>query len=188
MKVKRRGKATILTAKNFSKLLAATLKDEHRLLYQIAYWTGERMGAIRQLRVEDVYRAPGQPHEWITYHRETRKGQQDDRQVPIHPTLNKALMDYSPPATGYLFPGAEPGSCLAGVTVDQNLRHTLIRAGLDNRGITTHSFRRTFLTNLANLGISPWVIQQISGHKDRKSLDEYIEVTDRQVREAVGCL
>jgi integrase/recombinase XerD len=188
MKVKRRGKAAILTDKNFSKLLAATNLDEHRILYQIAYWTGERAGAIRQLKVEDVYRAPRVPHEQITYHRETRKGQQDDRQVPIHPALHKALVDYLPPTAGYLFPGERPGTCLAAVTVDQNLRNTLVRAGLNNRGITTHSFRRTFLTNLANLGISPWVIQRISGHRDRKSLDGYIEVTDRQVREAVGCL
>jgi integrase/recombinase XerD len=190
VKLNRRGKASIFTDSEWQRLLKATRSESQRLIWEIAYWTGERMGAIRQLRVESVYRDPIAriPHEYIFYAKETRKGQIDDRQVPIHPSLARALKAYSPPVAGYLFPGRDAMDCLDHRTIDSNLRSTLVRAGLDKRGFTTHSFRRTFLTRLANNAISPWVLQKISGHRDRSSLDEYIEVTDKQVLAAVNTL
>jgi len=55
-------------------------------------------------------------------------------------------------------------------------------------GISTHSFRRTGLTQLSNVGIPLRVIQEISGHRDLAQLQRYLEVKPEQVRGAVAAL
>ncbi len=62
------------------------------------------------------------------------------------------------------------------------------KAGLDDRGISTHSTRRTFITALAQSGVDVHVIQKITGDHDLKTLQKYIEVNDGQIRPAVDRL
>lgn len=56
------------------------------------------------------------------------------------------------------------------------------------RGGSTHSFRRTGLTQLSNAGIPLRVIQEISGHNNLEQLQKYLEVKPEQVRGAVAAL
>ncbi len=56
MKIDRNGKAAIFTIEDFVKLLSVYNSSMHELILRIAFYTGERWGAILQLRVEDVYR------------------------------------------------------------------------------------------------------------------------------------
>jgi integrase/recombinase XerD len=60
------------------------------------------------------------------------------------------------------------------------------RVGIE--GGSTHSFRRTGLTQLSNAGIPLRVIQEISGHNNLEQLQKYLEVTHEQVRGAVAAL
>jgi integrase/recombinase XerD len=55
-------------------------------------------------------------------------------------------------------------------------------------GGSTHSFRRTCLTQLSNAGIPLRVIQEISGHNNLEQLQKYLEVKPEQVRGAVAAL
>jgi integrase/recombinase XerD len=55
-------------------------------------------------------------------------------------------------------------------------------------GGSTHSFRRTGLTQLSNAGIPLRVIQEISGHNNLEQLQKYLEVKPEQVRGAVAAL
>jgi len=55
-------------------------------------------------------------------------------------------------------------------------------------GFSTHSFRRTALTQMSNAGIPLRVIQKISGHRSLAVLQEYLEVGDAQVRGAANSL
>ena len=55
-------------------------------------------------------------------------------------------------------------------------------------GVSTHSFRRTALTNMSNAGIGLRIIQEISGHRDLSQLQNYLEVTEAQVLGAVASL
>ena len=56
-------------------------------------------------------------------------------------------------------------------------------AGLTNA--SSHSGRRSFITNLANKGVSVRVIAAISGHKSISTTQRYIEVGEHQLRAAV---
>jgi len=56
------------------------------------------------------------------------------------------------------------------------------RVGLE--GVSTHSFRRTALTQMCNAGIPLRHIQEISGHNDLGTLQRYLEVSPDQRRKA----
>ncbi|MBD2007065.1 MULTISPECIES: tyrosine-type recombinase/integrase, partial [Cyanophyceae] len=55
-------------------------------------------------------------------------------------------------------------------------------------GVSTHSFRRTALTQMSDACIPLRVIAQISGHQDLSQLHAYLEVSDTQVRGAIASL
>jgi integrase/recombinase XerD len=47
--------------------------------------------------------------------------------------------------------------------------------------------RRTFLTNLAQGGISVFVLASLAGHKNISTTQRYVTVNDEQKRRAVDC-
>ena len=53
---------------------------------------------------------------------------------------------------------------------------------------STHSFRRTALTNMSNRNVPIRVIQQISGHSSLTALQRYLEVKPEQVTAAISLL
>jgi integrase/recombinase XerD len=60
------------------------------------------------------------------------------------------------------------------------------RAGID--GATSHSGRRTFITNLANKGIGVRVLMALAGHRNISTTQLYIDVNDEMKRIAVNLL
>jgi integrase/recombinase XerD len=77
------------------------------------------------------------------------------------------LVAYDNGGAEYLFPGHHGRGRLARSSAYWLLDQALAYAGLEVLGISTHSFRRTALTNLSNAGVPLRVIQEISGHRSR---------------------
>lgn len=196
MKVNRHGQAAILSDVHYSKIRRHLKSDTHKLFFDIARWTGERWGAIAQLRVSDVYADPvlSLPHEQITFRASTRKaapnGDRNTRQVPIHPQLQDILLAYNPSIQpgAYLFPSPHAERPITFSAADKWFRAAVTQAGLKHKGFSTHSTRRTLITNLSQKGIGLKVMQAVTGHRDVKSLLRYIEVSPQQVREAIAVL
>lgn len=55
-------------------------------------------------------------------------------------------------------------------------------------GASTHSFRRTALTQMSDAGIPLRIIQEVSGHRTLDELQKYLEVKPEQVRGAIAAL
>ena len=55
-------------------------------------------------------------------------------------------------------------------------------------GVSTHSFRRTALTQMCSAGIPLRHIQEISGHNDLGTLQRYLEVSPDQRKKAVSVI
>lgn len=51
--------------------------------------------------------------------------------------------------------------------------------------VSSHTARRTFITMMKRKGKSDKLIAEISGHNDMKTLNQYYQVTDEEVKEAV---
>lgn len=196
VKVDRHGQAAILSAGDIAKIRKQLTNDSHRLFFDIARYTGERWGAIAQLQVGDVYADPvlSIPHSEITFRAATRKadpsGKRQTRQVPIHPDLRELLLGFNPPIQGsrYLFPSPAAEKPISFSAADKWFRAAIRGAGLESKGISTHSTRRTLITRLANNGTAIRVIQAVTGHRDLKALARYIEVTPDQISAALGAL
>jgi integrase/recombinase XerD len=157
MKNNRKGKANCWT-KNVIKKLRLRLADnpQQRLIFEISLFTGERMGAIVQLEVSDVYDKNGKVLETITFGSATRKaskhGRAQTRQIFIHDDLKEHLKIYTPPQAGYLFPSLR--SACGHITtraVDKLWRSILAEYGY--QGYSTHSSRRWVINSLRQAGI-----------------------------------
>lgn len=192
-KDKRRGQAAVLSNEEFSKIRRQTISQKYRLLMDIAWYTGERYGAIIQLQISDVYDSLGKVRDFITFRASTRKkrpdGTAETRQVPIHATLKENLQAYKPDdSSPWLFPNRTGDKNITLRNVTSILMRAVDKADLASKGISTHSFRRSFITKLHNKGISPVTIKRITGHRDMKSLERYIDVTHDQIVGAIATL
>lgn len=193
LKNNRHGQAALLSDADCARIRRQLKNPRHRLIWDIAKWTGERWGAILQLRIDDVYLA-GRPREYITFRAQTRKaspdGRRQTRQIPVHPNLKEILEAYKPPGdTVYLFPSPlDEFRPLSMRAADLALRRAVELAGLGNRGISTHSTRVSFITNLHARGISERTIQALTGHKDIRVVGRYILVSHDQAKAAIATL
>jgi integrase/recombinase XerD len=188
----RKGQAAILSDREYLAIKREIKSKKYKLLWDIAWYTGERWGAIVQLKFDDLYFGE-KPLDYITFAATTRKaspdGKRQTRQVPIHAALRESLADYKPEYfNGYIFPGKADDSHIALRLADKILRAAIQRAGLEAKGISTHSTRRTFITKLHQKGVDIYTIKTITGHSDLKSLARYIEHDDDRIIGAINLL
>lgn len=192
MKNNRHGQAAIFSDADYVKVRRSIVNKKHRLLFDIARYTGERWGAIVQLQSSDVFDDNG-VRSHITFRAITRKadtrGIKRTRQVPVHPELREILEKYGCPKTHWLFPSPlDPETHMSLRAADLMLRGAVERAYLAHKGYSTHSTRRTFITSLYRKGVDIHTIQLITGHQDLKSLIRYIEVDPERTRSAIALL
>lgn len=192
MKNNRNGQSAILTETDYSKIRRHIKSQKYKLLLDLAWYTGERWGALIKLTIADVYNSDGTPREYINFRARTRKatpdGKRKTRQVPVHPVLRDSLTSYQPEQGAWLFPDRSGDEPISLRWADMILRSAVDKAGLTAKGISTHSTRRTFITKLAKKGVSLATIKKATGHTDLKVLSRYIEVSDDEVREAIATL
>jgi integrase/recombinase XerD len=93
----------------------------------------------------------------------TRKDR--DRALPLFPTLRGPRKHFS------------------ANTLAQHFYWLYKRAGVS--GASSHSGRKTFLTSLANQGVSVFVLASLAGHKSIATTQRYITVNDDVKRRAV---
>jgi integrase/recombinase XerD len=180
MKVNRHGQAAIFENSEWAKLRRSISDPKYLLLLSIAYYTGERWGAILQLRWSDIQDGE------ITFRAVTRKGKQKTRQVPIHKTLKEFIAAYPGEKTGLVFPSPrKPNQPISFQAVSKFLQARLEEAGLI--GFSTHSTRRTFITKLYRAGCDLKTLQALTGHQSIQVLSRYIE-TDPERLQNVLCL
>ncbi|MBD6620410.1 site-specific integrase [Komarekiella sp. 'clone 1'] len=181
MKVDGNGQGKILNQDELRRLFTeGFLTPRDRALFGICLFTGCRVSEALALQTTDIKSGA------ITFRKSTTKGKHKTRIVDIPPTL-AAIMDEYQPKSSVMFPG------MRGVTerltrfmADKILRDACKRIGVE--GVSTHSFRRTALTQMSSAGIPLRTIQEISGHSDLGTLQRYLEVTPEQKRKAVSVI
>jgi len=193
VKNNRNGQASILNDSDYSKLRKQIKSRKYKLLLDLAWYTGERWGALVQLRIEDLYNPDNTPREQITFRASTRKaspdGKRQTRQIPVHEILAEALRGYKPESNSpWLFPNREGDGPITVRWADKILRAAVERSGLEALGISTHSTRRSFITKLHRAGVDVYTIQKITGHQDVKALGRYVEIDADRVRGAIATL
>ena len=167
-KVGRRGQARNLSPENLGAIFAVLPSDKWRAVFAIAYFTGSRISEVLSLDVVDI----GQDR--ISFRRENTKTNKP-RVAMLVEALRPFLTAYEAPQSGYLFPAHHngQGGHISRQAADKVLRDACELAGLD--GVSTHSFRRSFATNLHKQGYSLAKIARLLGHSSASMTARYVE-------------
>jgi integrase/recombinase XerD len=183
------GQASVLSEREWGKLESVCDSNLHRVVWALLRYTGARVGEVIQLRFEDVYvdYPNRQTHDLICYRKETRKGKDRHHTVPVCSQLKLLLRGYVHPCQSvWLFPSpTDPTKPISYEAVLRYLHRKAKLAGLEHLRITTHSGRRSCITELARNGTDLKTIQSISGHASLANLARYIETDPERTLNAL---
>ena len=161
----------------------------NRCFILLTHLAGLRVGEVASLRWMDVMTADGQIKDEVRLLPEMTKGKHA-RTVFISTRLRQELQQYAD-----IYRRAAPLDCplfysqkgiRSGFTAN-SLTQTIAKlyrgAGLD--GATSHSGRRTFLTNLANKGTAIHLLRTLAGHRSISTTATYLYSSPTQLKAAV---
>jgi integrase/recombinase XerD len=188
MKIDRHGRAKILTQSEIQLLFNKGLESNRdRALFGVCLFTACRINEACTLRTVDVYDTAGRARTHLIIRKGNTKGKLATRTIPVIADLRSLLTTYHPgEGQVYMFPGRFSGTHINPDSAARILRRACQRVEIE--GVSTHSFRRTALTNMSDTGVPLRIIQEVSGHRDLSQLQNYLEVQDSQVLGAVSGL
>ena len=188
----RKGKAAVISDSEFVKIKRQVRTDKYKLLMDLAWYTGERWGALVQLKTEDVYDHNGLPRDILIFPAMVRKhrpdGTADTVEIPVHESLKESLKGFEPDSSGWLFPSRCGTKPITWRNAYDILQRATEKAGMTTKGISTHSTRRSLVNRLRKNSVDKDVIRKITGHRDNKGLDPYIDVELDEVKSAIATL
>jgi len=159
----------------------------NRAILMIGYLSGMRVGEIAALKIEDVIGLDGKIKTEIHLRANQTKGS-EGRTVVVSEKLQKELTAYAKTLeltdrNAAFFPTQKRNSGFSANTLAQHLMYIYKRAGFSD--CSSHSARRTFITNMAAKGVSVRVLMSLAGHKNISTTQAYIDVNDDMKRKAV---
>lgn len=174
MKVSGCGKSKVLTDKEFM-LIKEKVSYKYQVFFDIMWSTGARVSEVCKLRCIDLVNG-------TLVLRKTNTKTKETREIPVSDELISKI-DKLPKENGFMFAGKDGVGHITRYTIDKVLRGACEECGI--KGVSTHSFRRTTITQLSRNNVSLRVIQNISGHKNLNVLQGYVDVDDKEVRFAL---
>lgn len=183
--------AKTLTPDELKLVLAYVSAHRHaarnKAIILTSFLAGMRAHELASLRLRDVLDDNGNIRPEIDLAANQTKGSHA-RRVFLSAKLRKELALYVASEcrnwdlAGPLFRPQKQGAFSAN-TMCQLFLNIYRACGL--KGASSHSGRRTFITNLANKSISIRVLAALAGHASIATTQRYIEVNDDQLRKAV---
>lgn len=138
-------------------------------VFALAYFTGSRISEVLSLKVDAIQG----DRIVITI---LKSKQKRTREIVITPGLRRFLDAYSAPATGYLFPAYQNSQRKTHVSrqAAHKVLGQVVAAATGLEGVSTHSFRRSFATNLSKAGRTEAEISRLLGHAPTSMTARYI--------------
>ena len=162
----------------------------NRAMLLISFWSGMRVGEIAALKIGDVLESDGSVKTEIWLKPEQTKGKRG-RKVIFGEKLRKEIRIYldtlkKSDAQQPLIYSQRNRDGFEANNLGQEFKRIFHTANLE--GATSHSGRRTFITNLANKGVGVRVLQALAGHRSMATTQMYIDVNDDMLRVAVDLI
>ena len=160
----------------------------NRSMMLLTHWAGLRIGEVACLRWNDVTNSDGQVKDEIRLLPDMTKGRHA-RTVFVSAKLRAELEAYADQAKcverSYPF-FASQKSVKAGFSANSlSQTFALLYEGAGLEGASSHSGRRTFLTNLANKGTAIHLLKTLAGHRSIQTTATYLYSSPSQLRAVV---
>ena len=188
VKTNRSGQAASLSPDQLDRIMAHC-PPKLRAALSICRFTACRISECLMLRWENIM------HDTVVFPRMITKKKMATREVPINPKLVSIIAEWKAlwptvfkrdfEKSDWVFPAPRDVCKHWGrPRVDEGLRAACACAEIE--GASTHSFRRSALTQASAAGIALRTLQQLSGHSSLEQLQRYIDVNDEQKRKAAN--
>ena len=154
----------------------------------MSFYGGLRVGEIAALTYNDVLDNEGYIKDEVYLKANQTKGN-EGRTLYFSKKLQKALQAYV-----YVYPSktrdrrdklffSQQKNGFNANTLTQWFHHFYKKIGID--GASSHSGRRSFVTTLADKGISVRVIAELVGHSSISTTQAYIDINDKMLKRAI---
>lgn len=166
----RRGQARHLSEGELATFFNHCPDPKWQAVFALAYFTGSRISEVLSLTADAVQR-----DRIIITILKSKKG--STREIKMLPMLRTILAEYGLPGEGYLFPAYQNSkrkTHLSRQAADKVMRQVIEAAGGVLEGVSTHSFRRSFATNLKRAGKTDAEIQRLLGHASATMTSRYM--------------
>ena len=165
--------------------------ERNRAMIYTIFNTGMRVSEVANLRFKEVVDGEGAVRREIRLSAEDTKTKEarivfvNDR---LHKELTRYVKLYKPLNTNvkFFYSQKRASDGYSPNTLAQFFHYLFNRAGI--AGASSHSGRRSFITNLANKGVGVRVIMGLSGHRALSSVQCYIDCNDDMKRKAINLL
>ena len=164
--------------------------DRNKFIVHLSFLSGMRAVEIATLRVKDVLSADNEVLDTIALNKMQTKGNKGQT-VYVGKSLSKEISRYIakfPNLTsnreGYLL-RTQKGH-FSSLTIQHLFKHLYTLANIPNA--TSHSGRRSFITELSEKGVSVRVIQELARHSSLQTTQRYIDVSVPKLKNAVDLI
>jgi len=164
----------VLSSEEVQLLLDATEDIKYKTMFATMYASGLRVSEVIHLHYNDISRKS-----MHIYVRES-KSRQDRYTILSQKNLN-LLTEYwyaCGKPRDILFPNKFTGQYLTVSAIEQVMRRSVQKAGI-SPDATPHSLRHSFATHLLEQGVDVRNIQALLGHRDPKSTEVYLHVSNK---------
>lgn len=183
------GQARILSKEEIRDLFSILSNRRDQVIFALGIYAGLRIGEIIALKCADVYTKSGGVRNVLKFVRLKKKNTVYSN-IPVHPKLRKLLEAYykeikaKERKSKWLFPSVKSSTG----HIERVRAHYILCSAFDRlnlEGASTHSLRRTCLTNMSRAGIPLRTIQEISGHANLGQLQAYLAVDPADTKKAI---
>ena len=164
----------VLSRDEINAIIDATPNLKHKAIIATMYSSGLRVSEVVHLHYDDISRTNKTIHIRDGKSRSDRYTLLADRTLEI---LTEYWFQCGRPR-GILFPSSWTGDYLTKDSVIQFFRESAKRAGIQKH-VSTHCLRHSFASHLFESGCDIKYIQALLGHRDPKSTEIYLHVSNK---------
>ena len=177
-----------------SECFSGTFEVRNRGLFMLGVSTGGRISELLGLQIGDVYQNDAAVTD-LLYDRSIVKGGEISRAVPVNVDGREAieaLIDWHRHKYGTIAPTRPlfPSRNQSGsVAMNRQTAHEMLKKAFENAGLNgklaTHSLRKSFAQRVYEQSGDIYLVQELLGHRNVSTTQNYIGVNYATAREAV---
>jgi integrase/recombinase XerD len=165
----------VMSRGEVKRLFQANTDPMTRSILSLLYGSGLRIGEVKSLRLVDI------KSEEKVLHISQSKGNKDRRTLLSEKQILELRAYWQSlrvkPKT-YLYESPQSRSPYHERSLQLIVTTAMKRAGLENRGYTSHTLRHSFATHMLDRGVDIHTIKELLGHGDMRTTMIYLHLTE----------